>query len=123
MSLTIEKIDVPLSVCKVADYSMVDVEREFVFTGRTDAERSLVCPTEFVPENTIAREDGWRAFRIQGELDFSLIGILASIATRLADAGISIYALSTFDTDYVLVKAGDFDRALDALSAAGYRMG
>ena len=123
MSLTIEKIDVPLSVCKVADYSMVDVEREFVFTGRTDAERSLVCPTEFVPENTIAREDGWRAFRIQGELDFSLIGILASIATRLADAGISIYALSTFDTDYVLVKAGDFDCALDVLSAAGYRMG
>ena len=123
MSLTIERVDVPLSVCKVADYSMVDVECEFVFTGRTDGERSLVCPTGFVPENTVAREDGWRAFRVQGSLDFSLVGILASIAGCLADAGISIYALSTFDTDYALVKAKDFDRALNALAEAGYRIG
>lgn len=123
MSLVIEKIDAPLSVCKVADYSMVDVEREYVFTGRTDRERSLVCPTELVPANTVECEDGWRAFRIQGSLDFSLVGILASIATRLADAGISIYALSTFDTDYVLVKAEDFGRALDVLSDGGYRIG
>ena len=64
------------SVCKVRDYSQVNLDSEYTFTGKTDEENSLVCMTVCVPENVTERDDGWRAFRIQGVLDFSLIGIL-----------------------------------------------
>ena len=74
------------SVCKVASYECVDLEAPFVFTGSTDAEKSLVCPTSRVPAATLAREDGWRAFRVEGQLDFSLVGILARISSVLAAA-------------------------------------
>ena len=72
------------------------------FIGKTDEEKSLVCITSEVPENTIQRDDGWKAFCIHGVWDFSLIGILAKIATILADNGISIFAVSTYNTDYRL---------------------
>ena len=91
-----------------------------MFTGATDEEKSLVCPVSLVPDNTIEREDGWRAFRIEGVLDFSLIGILAKISTCLAESGIGIFAISTFNTDYILTKTENFDRALKALTDAGY---
>lgn len=108
------------SVCKVADYSGVDLTDEFCFIGKTDEERSLVCLTERVPGNCIDREDGWRAFRIQGVLDFSLIGILARISALLAENGIGIFAVSTFNTDYILTKAENYERALAVLAGAGY---
>ena len=108
------------SVCKVADYGGVDLGAPFIFTGATDGEKSLVCPTVLVPANTIARSDGWRAFRVAGPLDFSLVGILASLSKTLADAGVGIFAVSTYDTDYILTKAGDFDRAVAALRGAGH---
>ena len=117
---TLEQIDIPLSVCKVADYSGIDIGQPFVFTGRTDAEKSLVCPADLVPENTIAREDGWRAFRICGELDFSLVGVLAGITKILAENRIGIFAISTFNTDYVLTKETDFAKAVNVLKEAGY---
>lgn len=110
------------SVCKVTDYSGVDREQPFCFTGCTEEEKSLVCPAAMVPENTTAREDGWKAFRVCGELDFSLIGIFARIAEVLAAQGISIFALSTYNTDYVLTKKEDSGRALQALEAAGCRI-
>ena len=88
--------------------------------GKTDEERSLVCPTGEVPSNTIRREDGWRAFRIQGVLDFSLVGILSEIAAVLANIGLSIFAISTYNTDYVLVKGKNYTQALDALASSGY---
>jgi len=117
--MTIQPFDTPLTVCKVADYSQVDLAAPLTFTGKTDQENSLVCPTSHVPANTTEREDGWRAFRIQGPLDFSLVGILAQIAALLTQAGISLFALSTFDTDYILTKADSFDRALAVLAAGG----
>jgi len=79
-----------------------------------------VCKTEDVPANTLKRDDGWRAFRIQGVLDFSLIGILSKISGILADNEIGIFAVSTYNTDYILTKADNFDRALSVLEAAGY---
>ena len=108
------------SVCKVSDYSQVDLNQPFVFTGSTDEEKSLVCPISFVPRNTTAREDGWRAFRIEGVLDFSLIGILSKISSLLADNSIGIFAISTFNTDYILTKTENFERAIQALKSAGY---
>ena len=109
-----------LSVCKVAKIDDIDLNAGFYFIGRTDEEISLVCRTEDTPLHTASREDGWRGFRIRGELDFSLVGILAKLTGILAGEGIGLFAVSTYNTDYVLVKRGCFDRAMAALADAGY---
>ena len=109
-----------LSVCKVSGVSDIDLAADFYFVGKTDEELSLVCRTEDVPENTLEREDGWRAFRIQGVLDFSLIGILSKISGILAEDEIGIFAVSTYNTDYILVKEENFEEALRVLSLEGY---
>ena len=83
---------------------------------------SLVCRTEDVPANTLERDDGWRAFRIQGVLDFSLIGILARLSGILAEHEIGIFAVSTYNTDYILVKEENFEEALSVLSLEGYEI-
>lgn len=121
-TITLQPLAPRFAICKVPDYSGADLSAPFSFTGATDEELSLVCPEEHVPENALVRDDGWRAFRIIGQLDFSLTGILAGIAKVLADERIGIFAVSTFNTDYVLTKEENFDRALSALEAAGYRV-
>ena len=83
--LRMKAIGQDFSVCKVKDYSQIDLGQPFVFTGSTDEEKSLVCPTAIVPQNTVERDDGWKALRIIGILDFSLIGILARISSVLAE--------------------------------------
>lgn len=118
--MELKRIDLDFSVCKVADYSQVNLNAEYCFIGKTDEECSLVCLTQDVPANTTARDDGWKAFRIQGELDFSLIGILSRIAGVLADSGVGIFAVSTYNTDYVLTKAKSYEKALAALAQSGY---
>lgn len=118
--MEIKKIDHNFSVSQVEDYSLVNLNSEYSFIGKTDEEKSLVCITDEVPANVIQRDDGWKAFRIQGVLDFSLIGILAKIAAALADNGISIFAVSTYNTDYVLMKKENYQKALDVLKALGY---
>jgi hypothetical protein len=118
--MQLKVIDNEFSVCKVKDYSEINLNQEYVFTGSTDEERSLVCPVSLVPQNTIEREDGWRAFRIEGVLDFSLIGILSKISSLLAANKIGIFAISTFNTDYILTKKENFDKAIDVLKAEGY---
>ena len=118
--MEIKKIDHNFSVCQVEDYSLVNLNSEYSFIGKTDEEKSLVCITDEVPANVIQRDDGWKAFRIQGVLDFTLIGILAKIAAALADNGISIFAVSTYNTDYVLMKKENYQKALDVLKALGY---
>ncbi len=120
--MEMKRIDADFSVCKVTDYSKVNLEGEYCFTGKTDEENSLVCRTDQVPENVIERDDGWKAFRIQGVLDFSLIGILSKISGLLADQKIGIFAISTFNTDYILVKEENYQKALDVLSEAGYQI-
>ncbi|MBE6997401.1 MAG: ACT domain-containing protein, partial [Ruminococcaceae bacterium] len=82
-----------MTVCKPADVSALDLSRPFYFIGRTDEELSLVCPTEDVPAATTAREDGWRGFRIEGTLDFSLVGILSKLSAVLAENGIGLFAV------------------------------
>ena len=118
--MEIKKMEYDFSVCKVMDYSLVDFNKEFMFAGKTDEEVSLVCLTSDVPSNTTERDDGWKAFRIQGILDFSLIGILSAILGILAENEIGIFAISTFNTDYILTKAENFQIAIDVLAYAGY---
>lgn len=120
--MELKKIKSDFSVCKVEDYSLVNLDSEFCFIGKTDEEKSLVCRTEDVPANTIERDDGWKAFRIQGILDFSLIGILSKISGILADNQIGIFAVSTFNTDYVLTKTENFQKAIDVLEKDGYQI-
>jgi len=118
----IEQLPHELTVCKVSSMADIDLQGDFFFVGKTDDELSYVCETNSVPAETVAREDGWRAFRIQGTLDFSLVGVLSKISSVLADAGIGLFAVSTYDTDYILVKSESFDSALSALSIAGYEI-
>lgn len=120
--MELKRLDYDFSVCKVADLNDVDMTQEFCFVGKTDEELSLVCITENVPDNTIEREDGWKGFRIQGVLDFSLIGILSKISGILADKKIGIFAVSTYNTDYVLMKAENFERAMTVLAQEGYEV-
>ena len=122
--LVIEFLKPEFSVCKLRELTAAALGGEFVFVGKTDKELSLVCPTAEVPGDgaVLARDDGWRAFRVVGVLDFSLIGILARISKVLADAKIGIFAVSTFNTDYVLVKSENAGRAAAALAAAGFEI-
>ncbi len=120
--MEIKKINYDFSVCKVADYTFVDFESKYCFVGKTDEENSMVCITENTPTNVIEREDGWKAFRIQGVLDFSLIGILSKLSTLLAENEIAIFAISTFNTDYILTKKENYEKAINILSSAGYKI-
>lgn len=118
--MKLKQIEGNFSICQLSDLPEFGKEQEFFFCGKTDEEISLVCRTEEVPENMLSREDGWRAFRIQGVLDFSLIGVLAKIFSLLAEGGIGIFVVSTYNTDYVLTKQKDYERALEILAQAGY---
>ena len=120
--MELKKIGHKLSVCKVADISDIDLNAEFYFVGKTDEELSLVCRTEDAPKKTIERDDGWRGFRIQGILDFSLIGILSKLSGILAEHKIGIFAVSTYNTDYILVKEENYERALEVLASEGYKV-
>ena len=120
--MEIKKINQEFSVCQVEDYSFVNLDSEYSFIGKTDEEKSLVCITSEVPQNVIQRDDGWKAFRLQGVLNFSLIGILSKIAAILADHSISIFTVSTYNTDYILIKKENYEKAIRTLINAGYEI-
>ncbi|WP_288226068.1 ACT domain-containing protein [uncultured Enterococcus sp.] len=109
-----------LSVYQVADLKTIDVTQQPLFIGVTDEEISLVSATDHVPADTLNRKDDWRGLKIEGVLDFSLVGILAKIASLLADAQISIFAISTYNTDYILIKSDRYDDAVAVLQEGGY---
>ena len=120
--MRLQKLSYDLTVCKVATLSDFDQAADFFFIGKTDEEISLVCLTKDVPELTLERSDGWRGFRIEGTLDFSLVGILSTLSAILAENNIGIFAVSTFNTDYILVKEKDYERAMAVLVSAGYEV-
>jgi len=88
---------------------------------RTADELSVVCPERLVPDD-VRCEKGWRVFKLEGPFEFSEVGVLSAVAAPLAEAGIGIFAVSTFDTDYVLVKEERLDLAASALRARGHRV-
>lgn len=118
--MELKRIQYDFTVCKVASEADLLTGKDFYFVGKTDEEISLVCITEDTPLHTTERDDGWKAFRIQGVLDFSLIGILSKISGILAENEIGIFAVSTFNTDYILVKKENYKKALRVLADAGY---
>jgi hypothetical protein len=113
-------INQDFSICKVDDLSQVDYSDDFCFVSKTDEELSLVCNTNLVPQNAIECDNGWKAFRIEGVLDFSIIGILSRISTLLAENKIGIFAVSTYNTDYILTKEENFDKSIKILEQNGF---
>lgn len=113
----------PFAVCKLApDADLPDGldENTLYSVTRTETELSIVCrDSEGLPG---AVERGWCCLEVEGPLEFTLVGVLASLTQPLAEAGVSIFALSTFDTDYLLLKETQFESALVALRAAGHRI-
>ena len=116
--MNLEVFPQEFSVCKVQPATQLP--DGLVFFARTDNENSLVCETKHLPSKTSACENNWRMFRVSGSLDFSLLGILARITAILAAAGISVFCVSTYDTDYILVKSDSLEKALHALLDGGY---
>lgn len=121
MHLTLERQS--LSVCRLGADEAVPLwasgPRGFLSLTRTSDELSIVCASERVPA-TVKQEPGWRAFKLAGPLDFSLTGVLVAILTPLANAQITVFSVSTFDTDYVLVREGSVAKAVQALESAGH---
>lgn len=120
--MELKKLRVELTICKVVDNTKIKFDEDYCFYAKTDEERSLVCQTKDTPVNTIEREDNWEGFRIQGILEFSMVGVLAKISKILADNKIGIFVISTYNTDYVLTKTENFSKALEALAKEGYKV-
>lgn len=114
-----------LAVCRLPSESPLPTwasgDSPFITVSRTREELSITTLDALVPPD-VTCERGYRAVRVHGPLPLNLIGILAAIADPLADAGLSIFAISTFETDYVLVKARDFEKAMATLERAGHRI-
>jgi uncharacterized protein len=122
--LTLHLLPFELAVCRLHSEDTLPswgLASPFFSLTRTQEELSIVCSQDSVPPGVVC-ERGWRALMVQGPLDFDLTGILASLLNPLADAGISVFALSTYDTDYVLVKDANLQDALHALSCAGHHI-
>ena len=118
--MELQKIACDFSVCKIDSIEQVDFTREFVFLSKTSDEISLVCETDYVPPDATVSEPGWKALKISGVLDFSMIGVIAKISNILAEVEISIFVISTYNTDYILLKAENFDKAIEILGRNGY---
>ena len=98
----------------------IDFSGRLLFVAKTPDELSLVCESGDVPENVREAEYGWKAFMISGVLDFGMVGVVARISNILAEAKISIFVVSTYNTDYILLKDGVFDKGLQILECEGY---
>lgn len=122
--LDLEVLPWRLAVCRLDPDSEPPPQAlagEFYAISRTPAELSILCMEDSAPEVDDV-EKGWRCLRVAAQLDFDEIGVLASLAGPLAAAKISLFAVSTWNTDYLLVKAGDLEDAVEALGAAGHRV-
>jgi hypothetical protein len=120
--LTLSILPDPLAICRlspaedVPEWAMLG---EFVSITHTSDELSIVCAEEHVPPDVKA-DRGWRGLKVEGPLDLALVGVLASLANPLAEAQINLFAISTFETDYLLVTEYNLARACEVLRQAGH---
>ena len=119
--LTFTLLDGAFAVCRLDSDAPLPMwaNGQFFSVTRSTDELSIVCPQANVPTG-VKCVTGWRCLKVEGPLDLSLVGILAGIATTLAQANVNIFVVSTYDTDYVLVKEGQMEEAVRALEAAGH---
>jgi len=118
--MELQRIEYDLSVCKIDDIKQIDFSREFFVLSKTADEISLVCETDHIPPGAMASEHGWKALKVAEVLDFGMIGVIAKISGILAEAEISIFVVSTFNTDYMLMKDKHFDKGVKALMRNGF---
>jgi hypothetical protein len=118
--MELQKLKQDFTICKVNKIERIDFGQDFLFLAKTDDEISLVCESSAVPKDVLVAEVGWKALKIVGVLDFSMVGVLAKISGVLAVAGISIFAVSTYNTDYVLMKDECFEKGIQVLVDSGY---
>ena len=116
------KLEGEFAVCKIENLAEVDFAKKFVFLSKTDDEISLLCQVEFVPQTAVAVEAGWQGLKISGILDFGMIGVISKISGLLAEAGISVFVVSTYNTDYIFVKAETIDKCIQVLTCNGYEV-
>lgn len=124
VALRLSVLEDRLATCRLEPDSEVPgwaTEARFFSVTRTPDEVSVVCLEQKVPDG-VKLKSGWRALRIEGPLDFSLVGVLASLLVPLAGAGISVFTVSTYDTDYVLVKEGHLDSTVAVLRDNGHEI-
>lgn len=124
LRLTLHVLSERLAVCRLPADARLPAwatNAPFFSLIRTSDELSVVCPDTCVPAD-IRCERGWRALRFVGALDFALVGVLVAVAVPLAEAGVSIFALSTYDTDYVLVRETQLADAVAVLERAGHTL-
>jgi uncharacterized protein len=124
-ALALVLLDDSLAICRLEADAEVPAwawSGEPASVTRTRDELSIVCRADAVPRG-VRRESGWRCLKVRGPLDFALAGVLAALAAPLAAAGIPVFVVSTFDTDYLMVKEENLARAAATLRAAGHRIG
>lgn len=119
-AIILQPLNERFSICQVEDFVNFEMAHPFCFICQTDAEKSLVCPMDLVPDRVVNRNDGWKCFHIAGKLDFSFIGIVAGISTILASNEIGLFVISTYNTDYIFTKEVVFSKALNLLEEDGY---
>ena len=121
MQIKLETIEGEYSICRLSPDAPIPewAEAGFCSITRSENELSIVVKAGGIPE-PLERENGWKMFRVAGSLDFSMVGVIAGISRVLADSVISIFVISTFETDYILVKSDQFDSAVTTLKTAGY---
>lgn len=122
--LTMKLIKETFGVCRFENNDTIPTwafEGEFFSITKTDDELSVVCGEKYIPMDVKCERD-WRALKVLGPLDFSLVGILSKISTVLANESVSIFAISTYDTDYILVKSKDIEKAVSSLEKENYEI-
>jgi len=120
----LEVLDQEFSIYRFAPDESVPppvLESSFYWIGKTDEELSVVCESSIEPGDGV-KSTGWSCIKVQGQIDLSMFGVLAGISAALASVQVSVFAISTFDTDYILVKSSQLEEALDALGSAGYEL-
>lgn len=120
--MELEIINKRFAVCKIKSINNIDFNDDYVFIAKTTEEISIVCEESSTPQDYTECNKGWQAFKISGTLDFSLVGILAKISTLLAENNISIFAISTYNTDYILIKSENFEKATNVLKKGKYKI-
>jgi hypothetical protein len=124
MSFTLSLLEGTYAVCRLQRGSQIP---EWALNGdlysitRTEDELSVVCRQDAVPEHNQCNK-GWNCFKVEGPLDFSMTGVISTLATALANEGVSVFVFSTYDTDYIMVRSIDLEKAANALIAAGHRV-
>jgi len=124
ISLSLSILKETFAICrfspteKIPDWTL---KGSFYSVTHTDDELSVVCPQNLV-ENAEKIDKGWKVFKVEGALDFSLVGIMANLSSTLASGGVGVFVISTYDTDYVLVKKENLEKAIELLSKAGHKI-